>query len=130
MQPEFSKSTGRVFADFATCGALALTIYHERMLSPAGSPARTSATTGGALESLTALDQDFGLSFGESFASYDPATSSWKTSQHSFIEELTRFSGTWPRSGFMQSGIAYRLPTPRRRRMHADDATPAALAGG
>jgi hypothetical protein len=43
-------------------------------------------------------------------ASYDPNTFSWKTSQRSFLEDWTKFSGTWPRSGMMRNGIAYRLP--------------------
>jgi hypothetical protein len=43
-------------------------------------------------------------------ASFDPNSFSWKTSQHFLDEGLTEFSGTWPRSGMMQSGIAYQLP--------------------
>jgi hypothetical protein len=43
-------------------------------------------------------------------ASYDPASSSWKTSQHSLEGGLTEFSETWPRSGMMRSGIAFQLP--------------------
>ena len=57
-----------------------------------------------------ASDPVSGLNLPESFASYDPATCLWKTSQRSFIEELTRFSATWPRSGTMRNGSAYLLP--------------------
>lgn len=44
-----------------------------------------------------------------SFAQYDPATSSWKTSQHSF-EILSPSDGssvTWPSSGSMRTGRCY-----------------------
>ena len=46
-----------------------------------------------------------------SLARYDRATSSWKTSQLCLGGGLETFSETWPRSGMMRSGIAYRLPT-------------------
>lgn len=39
-----------------------------------------------------------------SFAIWDPASSSWRTSQGWLIEELSSFSGPWQRSGWMQSG--------------------------
>jgi hypothetical protein len=44
-------------------------------------------------------------------ASYDRASSSWKTSQLCLDGDLAEFSETWPRSGMMLNGIAYRLPT-------------------
>lgn len=44
------------------------------------------------------------------FASYDPPSSSWKTSQRSLVEGLETFSETWPRSGMMRGGTAYQLP--------------------
>jgi len=55
-------------------------------------------------------DQDFGANMLDLLASYDHSTSSWKTSQHCYIEDLAEFSGIWPRSGTMRNGIAYRLP--------------------
>ena len=45
----------------------------------------------------------------ESLANYDQSTSLWKTSQHSLFEELTEFSGTWPKSGMTQNGKLYEL---------------------
>lgn len=42
-------------------------------------------------------------------ASFDPATSSWRTSQFSLLGGLDEFSGTWPRSGMTRSGIAFQL---------------------
>lgn len=44
-------------------------------------------------------------------ASFDPSLSEWKTSQLSLDGDLVEFSETWPRSGMMLNGIAYRLPT-------------------
>jgi hypothetical protein len=52
----------------------------------------------------------YGQSLPDSLASYDPDTQSWRTSQHCFIEGLTVFSETFPRSGMMRNGTAYRLP--------------------
>jgi hypothetical protein len=53
-----------------------------------------------------------GAKWPESFASYDPDSSCWRTSQTSLLStEATsgeRFSGTWPRSGTTRNGIAYR----------------------
>lgn len=51
-----------------------------------------------------------GASSLDSLASFDPTTSSWRTSQRSFIEDWARFSETWPRSGLMRNGTAYLLP--------------------
>ena len=52
----------------------------------------------------------YGGSTPELLANYDPATSSWRTCQRSLVEGWTVFSETWPRSGMMRNGIAYRLP--------------------
>ena len=72
-------------------------------------PVRTSATQASERE-LTAQGQDYGASTPELLASFDPATSSWRTSQLCLDGDLSEFSETWPRSGLMLSGIAYRLP--------------------
>jgi len=45
-----------------------------------------------------------------SLASYDPETSTWKTSQLSLVEGLGTFSETWPRSGIMRGGTAFPQP--------------------
>lgn len=44
----------------------------------------------------------------ESFAYFDPDTSSWKTLQGSFLAGLDEFSETWPRAGTTRSGTAFR----------------------
>jgi hypothetical protein len=48
-----------------------------------------------------------GRSLPKSFASYDPDTSSWRTSQACLLEGWATYSGTWPRSGTMRAGKAY-----------------------
>lgn len=50
-----------------------------------------------------------------SFANFDRATSSWKTSQLCLDGEWSAFSETWPRAGMTRSGKAYELPTLARR---------------
>lgn len=74
-------------------------------LSVAASPARTSV--------LLAMEQaskgnaaDYGKSSHASLASYDPNTSSWKTSQLCLDGDLAEFSEIWPQAGTMRSGIA------------------------
>lgn len=79
------------------------------MSSAEASPVRTSA----ALERVQALRASaaaYGRNTADLLASYDPGSSSWKTSQHCLVEGLTSFSETWPRSGLMQNGTAYQLP--------------------
>ena len=73
--------------------------------SAAASPARifpTPAREPGSQVSVPA----FGANTLESFASFDPASLSWRTSQRSLLGDWETFSETWPRSGMMQSGIA------------------------
>jgi len=51
----------------------------------------------------------FGENMRESFASYDPDTSSWRTSALSLFGGSMSYSETWPRAGMMRNGISYRL---------------------
>lgn len=46
------------------------------------------------------------------FASYDPASSSWRTSPRSAPGALASSSPTWPRSGMTRNGSAFALPMP------------------
>ncbi len=80
------------------------------MSSAAASPARISPSPERA-RALAASAAAYGRNTPELLANYDPATSSWKTSQHCFLEGLETFSEIWPRSGMMRNGIAYALPT-------------------
>ena len=78
------------------------------MLFAADSPAKTSATPGsGRVSAVRVLAS--GPNTPELFASFDPITSSWRTSQGSLTGGSASFLGTWPRSGTMRSGRCYRL---------------------
>jgi hypothetical protein len=69
----------------------------------AGSPAKISASPVPAPES-TDRDLGSGPSTRGSFAFFDRASSSWKTSQRSLLGGWTAFSETLPRAGTMRSG--------------------------
>lgn len=49
-----------------------------------------------------------GASTRDSLASYDHATSSWRTSQLCLDGALAEYSETWPRAGMTRNGTAYR----------------------
>lgn len=51
-----------------------------------------------------------GPSTSEHFATYDPPTSSWRTSQGCLFEGWATYSESWPRSGTTANGKAYRRP--------------------
>jgi hypothetical protein len=76
--------------------------------SAAAFPARTSHSQARALAWPGSV-RDCGASTLDLLASYDPATSSWRTSQLCLVEGSETFSETWPRSGMMRSGTAFRL---------------------
>lgn len=78
------------------------------MRSLAGSHAKTSAWQASGPESK-GQSRDSGLNFSASFATFDPASSSWKTSQVSLITQLLdEYSETWPRQGSMRNGVVFR----------------------
>jgi len=80
----------------------------ESTSSAADSPVRTSAAPAPRLVSM-ASSPVFGSRCLDSFASYDPDTSLWRTSQISFLGGLAAFSEIWPRAGMTRSGTAYKL---------------------
>jgi hypothetical protein len=108
-----SKSTGRKSPATRTSPRSPPAACEQMELLPtssaAASPARTSASPERA-QALAASEAAYGRSTPESFANFDPATSSWRTSQLCLDGALSEFSETWPRSGTIRSGIAYRLP--------------------
>ncbi len=84
------------------------------MSSAAASHAKTSATPEREPDSL-ASGQVFGTSSLGSLASFDPVTSSWRTSQRCLLEGWVKYSGRWPRSGMTRSGTLSQLrPLVRR----------------
>lgn len=84
------------------------------MSSQADSPARTSASPAKAQES-TVSDPAYGVKWRGSLARFDPVSRSWKTAQHSLIEDSDECSVTWPRSGMTVDGQCYLLPMLGRR---------------
>ena len=86
----------------------------KSMSSAAASLAKTSATPGKGLGS-PAQGPVFGSSSLGSLATFDHATSSWRTSQRCLLEGWVRYSGRWPRSGMTRSGTLFQLrPLVRR----------------
>ena len=59
----------------------------------------------------TANGPGFGLKWSELLGTFDPVTSSWRTSQCSLFEDLTEFVLALPRSGSMRSGQLFERPT-------------------
>lgn len=96
-----------------TCDSSQPMLFAETELastsSAEGSPARTSASRARAQGSLGSAAA-YGASSPVLLASFDPNSSSWRTSQRCWVEGWTVFSETWPRSGLMRNGTAYRLP--------------------
>ncbi len=88
---------------------LGLGLPEGSMSSPAGSPARAPAPLGFAT-GLTMPRPFCGERWPEPLASYDPATSSWRTWRTSLLSTTEpsgeKFSQPWPRSGTTRSGIA------------------------
>ncbi len=77
--------------------------------SAAASPARTSRSLE-RVQVLTESEADYGESTPVWLASFDRASSSWRTSGLCGLEDLPVFSETLPRSGMTRSGTLYLLP--------------------
>jgi hypothetical protein len=75
---------------------------------------RTSASQD-AEQELTESDQECGTKWRGWLAKYDRVTSSWKTAQCSFIEDLSESLATLPRSGMTRDGLLWELPMLERR---------------
>jgi hypothetical protein len=104
------RGTSRTRSDSATSESAERTISRPLTCSVEDSPAKTFPTPASE-QGLTESAADCGASMRESFANYDPATSSWRTSQLCLDGEWSEFSETWPRAGMTRSGRAYELPT-------------------
>src|SRR5215831_10165584 len=105
---ESLRAIGRTYLATPTSRPSARTLWNPSMFSAAASRARTSASLAVAVGSMGHA-RVFGPNTHDSYASYDPATSSWKTSQLSLLEEWDGYSETWPRAGTTRNGTAYRL---------------------
>ena len=114
MQPQFSKSTGRKSRSMKTCGRSRRKASGALTSSAAASPAKTSASPEKVLGSPV-LGPVFGTSSLGSFAQFSPDGWLLKTSQPLLLEGSEPYSETWPKSGLMRNGIAYRLQPLVRR---------------
>jgi hypothetical protein len=103
-----SPSTGPRSSDSMTSTPLEPTTSQLSMFSLEDFPVRTSPTQASGTAS-TARAPASGGSSPASFASFDPGTSSWRTSQRSVLGGWDVFSGTWPRAGMTRNGTAFRL---------------------
>ena len=77
------------------------------MLSHLAFHARTSVQRAEAKASRKKPDQVYFTNSSESYAWYDPNTSSWKTWQRSLITDWELFSESFPKQGTMQNGQLY-----------------------
>lgn len=110
------RNIGPMLPGFETLETAEHIISRPLIALPADSPAKILAR----LERRSASTDyvvDCGASLPESLANYDPATSSWKTSQICLTGELAEYSATLPRSGTMRNGKLYRR-APLVRHIH------------
>ena len=111
MQIKSSKNTGpQSQGTEMSAPSLHLSETGQSISYAEGSPVRTSATSDAGKGSM---DQEAGCSL-KSFAwldNSDPDSFCWRTYQPSLLEAWEPYSENWTRSGMMQSGIAFPLPT-------------------
>jgi hypothetical protein len=103
-----SPDTSPKSCDLRTCEGSEPTTSPPSTSSAGASPARTLASPAEERVSTDSV-RVFGASTRESFASFDPDTYLWRTSQLSLLGGLTEFSETWPRAGMTRNGTAYLL---------------------
>jgi len=95
------------------------TFWQEMELPLMSSRAASRARTLALLESKPECQKEHAADFGprscDLLASYHPATSSWRTSQHCLLAQangeadgLAEFSETWPSAGMMRNGRTFR----------------------
>lgn len=75
----------------------------------AGFPVRTSVLREKAQES-TEPEAECGPTWPGLLAKFDPVSSTWKTVQHSLIEDSGESLATFPRSGMTRNGLLWALP--------------------
>ena len=84
----------------------------KSMSSRVDSLVRTSQSENRTVKASEGPGLDCGPRWQESFARFDPDTSSWKTRQRSLFGGLEPFSETWPEWGWMHDGECLGLNTP------------------
>lgn len=108
MRSESSPSTGQTSPGSETSERSEPTTSPSATSSAVGSHVRTYPRPGPWPASTRESVLDSGVNLRASFASYDPVTRCWRTSQLSLVEGLDAYSETWPRSGMMRSGTVFR----------------------
>ncbi len=104
-----SPDTSPTLSDSRMSGGSEPTTSPRSRSSAEASPVKTSPSPARGPGS-TVSARVFGPSSQGLLASFDPDTSSWRTSQLSLeVSGLAEFSETWPRAGMTRSGIAYLL---------------------
>lgn len=101
----------------------------EWISSLADSRVRTSAMPESASASKEESDPPSGSRCLESFATFDRATSSWKTSQLSLFADLKPSSLVLPRSGSMRSGRLFERPTSAPPTAESDSSSSPSIDG-
>lgn len=102
---KYLRSIGLRFLASATCATFTGTSSDRSTSSPAGTPANPSQSPAVGAESTTRGTS--GPKSTASFATYDPASCSWRTCQGTFPWGSDEYSGTWPRAGTTRNGTAY-----------------------
>lgn len=97
-----SQCTGQMCLDLGISETVELTTCQESTWWLEAFPANPSAMRGCAEPKK--MSDGCGPSLPESFASYDPNTCLWKTSQACLAGGWETFSGTWPQAGMMRNG--------------------------
>lgn len=110
MPTEFLLNTGQMYLDGVMYELGRNQEPSQLMLFVGDSRARTSATQE-SVPVLTEIAVDYSLKSSASLARWNPDSLSWRTSQLCLAGEWEEFSGSWPRSGLIQNGIAYQLPS-------------------
>jgi hypothetical protein len=105
-----SSTTGPTSRDMETSASSNGAESSGSISSPAVSPASRSASQDN--DEARTTNDGSGPSLRQPFAHYDPATSSWRTSQDSWLdtEGWGTSLGIWPSSGMTRSGTAFPLP--------------------
>ena len=108
---ECSQSTGQAYPAMKTCESLpphgSQQMELPSMQCAGASRVRMFQSRTSQARALQAHAAAYGLSMPALLASYDPASSSLRTSQSCLIEGWAKFSDRWPRSGMMRSGECY-----------------------
>jgi hypothetical protein len=129
--PPSSPNTGPTLNDTETSAPLILPGLSQWISSAADIPASHFPLPASAAEKPT--PDIFGPICSESFARFDPDSSSWRMSQDTFQWDSDKFSETWPSAGTMRNGACYLRPE-WERPTSADDCllwpTPNVAGGG